>query len=464
MKSFLATLQHRDHRTKRSSLLRLAILSSGVSKLCGLLLQAIAIPLLYHSLGPHRYALYLLLTGALGTITLLQLGAGPGLTQGIAKANAAAATERAASLLGAALHLAAAAAALGGVLFLALVYIVPPEKLFGAAFAANRNEIWRDADACVALFALQIVSGVVDSALAGYQEQVLIHLGSMTANLASIGLLFLVCQGQPTLIAVMLVLYGVPALPRIVNLALLFQRRPHLLRGLITSRRDSYSLLLNVGAAFWAFEIGGLLEQNAGNYILAHLSSTQATALFATVYKSVVLAGSVVATVTMPLWPAFTDAVAHRDIEWIRRSYSNIRRALTVYSCAVALVMSVAGRWAFSAVLHVDTTGADLLFVAFGAYFCAHIWTHLYYVTLMGMDAVWRVALILLAESLLMLLFGILMVPRLGATGMALAYLSASLLLPAWLLPRLMHQAIHRLASRASEGGDGLLHPPPPSR
>ena len=97
--------------------------------------------------------------------------------------------------------------------------------------------------------------------------------------------------------------------------------------------------------------------------------------------------------------------------------------------------------------LHVDTSADVVLFAAFGAYFCAHVWTHLYYIALMGMDAIWRVALVLLVEALLMLLFGILMVPRLGATGMALAYLSASLVLPAWLLPRMMNRATERTAA-----------------
>jgi len=87
--NFWSALEQQDHGAKRSALLRLAIFSSGLSKLCGLALQASAIPLVYRSLGPHHYALYLLLTGALGTIALAQMGAGPGLTQGIAKANAA---------------------------------------------------------------------------------------------------------------------------------------------------------------------------------------------------------------------------------------------------------------------------------------------------------------------------------------------------------------------------------------
>jgi O-antigen/teichoic acid export membrane protein len=416
---FFERLSKKEHGAKRSALLRLAIISSGFSKICGLALQAIAIPLVYRSLGQHRYDLYLLLTGVLATIALVQMGAGPGLTQGIVKANAGGRRDLEASLLRAAFRLAAGVALIGGAIILTLVHLIPPDKLFGSAFASDRSEILIDANVCVTFLGIHVLAGVVDSALAGYQEQVFIHLGSMVANILCIGLLFIVCKNSPTIIGIILVLYGVPTLSRVINLAVLSLRRPYLLRGFFKSCRGSYAVLLNVGMGFWAIEVGGLLEQNSGNYVLAHLGSIQATALFAVVYKSVVLASAVVATITMPLWPAFTDAIAHRDVEWISRAFKKIRRALTVYSCAVAAVISIAGQWIFSHLMHIDTAGSLWLFVILGVYFIANMWTHLYYVTLMGLDALWKIALVILAENLLMLFFGIVMVPLWGASGMA---------------------------------------------
>jgi hypothetical protein len=98
-------------------------------------------------------------------------------------------------------------------------------------------------------------------------------------------------------------------------------------------------------------------------------------------------------------------------------------------------------------VLHVDTSGQYPLFVILGVYFVANIWTHLLYIIMMGMPGIWRATSVLLAENLLMLLFAVLLVPYLGAAGMALAYLLASLVLPVWLLPRLMRLELERAAS-----------------
>jgi O-antigen/teichoic acid export membrane protein len=442
-----------EHRSKRSALLRLAIISSSLSKACALVLQTIAIPLVYQSLGQHHYELYLLMTGALATIAIAQLGSGPGLTQGIAKANAGGKRDQEASLINAAFRLTSVTALIGGGVILAVLHLIPPGAIFGSSFAGERSVIVGVANVCVFVIIAQIISGVVDSALAGYQEQVFSNFGVMISNILSIGLLYFVCKHNPTISRVILVLYGVPTLSRVVNLVVLYLRRPYLMQGALRSCRGFYAVLLNVGLAFWAIQLGGLIEQHSGTYVLAHLSSTKETVLFAIVYKSLSLVGSVNIIITQPLWPAFTDAIAHRDFAWIQRSYAKIRRALTLFSCAVGFVMVALGPWVFQHFVHVDTTGSRLLFCVLGVYFVANVWTHLYYVTMMGMQGIWRVAVVALSENVILLLLSLVLVPRLGAVGMALAYLSASLLLPAWLLPQLMKKTMREISSSSDLAG-----------
>jgi O-antigen/teichoic acid export membrane protein len=447
LKSFLPKLTGTEHRSKRSALLRLAIISSFLSKIFALALQAIAIPLVYQSLGQHRYELYLLMTAALATIAIAQMGSGPGLTQGIAKASAAGKRDQEACLINAAFRLTTVTALIGGGIILALLHLIPPGAIFGSSFAGERSAILSIANVCVFVVIAQIISGVVDSALAGYQEQMFSNIGAMISNILSIAVLVFVCKHGPTISGVIAVLYGVPTVSRVANLFVLYLRRPYLLRGSFQSCRGFYSVLLNVGLAFWAIQLGGLIEQHGGTYVLAHLTSTQETDLFAIVYKIFSLVGSVIIIITQPLWPAFTDAIAHRDFDWIQRSYTKIRRALTLFSCVIGFLMITVGPWGVKHFVHVDTTGSRLMFGVLGVYFVANVWTHLYYVTMMGMQGIWRVAIVALFENVLLLVLSLLLVPRLGAAGMALSYLSASLLLPVWLLPQLMKKTIREISS-----------------
>jgi O-antigen/teichoic acid export membrane protein len=442
------------HGSKRTALLRLAVVSSTVSKVFGLALQAIAIPLVYRSLGQHRYELYLLITAALSTIAIGQMGAGPGLTQGIAKANASGERSDEAALFHAAFRLTASTALIGSLVILAVLHLVSPEALFGSPFAGERGAILGIAHVCVFVVIAQIISGVVDSALAGYQEQVFTNIGSMASNILSIAMLIVVCRFYPSISNVIIVLYGLPTLSRVTNLVGLLYRRSYLIQGFLQSARGRYAVLLNVGMAFWAIQLGSLVEQHGGTYMLSHLSSTQETNLFAIVYKTLSLVGSVNIVVTQPLWPAFTDAIARRDFEWIDRAYRRIRRALTLFSCIVAVFMAVLGPWAFHEFVHVETVDSRALFVVLGAYFVANVWTHLYYVTMMGMPGIWKVAAVAFVENALLILFALWLVPRYGGLGMGLAYLAASLVLPAWLLPQLMKRTVREISCGPSLAGE----------
>ncbi len=436
----------RDHAAKRSALFRLAIISSSVSKVFGLVLQAIAIPLVLRSLGQHQYELYLVLTAILATIALTQMGAGPGLTQGIAKAHAAGNLEKEALLLSAAFRLTGFATLIGGGVIFAAICLIPTETLFGAAFGNDRVAILSASKVFIVVLMVQIISGVVDSALAGYQEQVLIFVGSAISNVISIGLLIFVCNHAPTIVKVILVLYGIPTIFRASNLVVLFLRRPYLRLGLASTCRGVYAQLLNVGIAFWVVQLAGILQLNGGTYILAHLSSTAATDFFGVVFKAISLAGAVVVIITQPLWPAITDAIAHRDIGWIKRSYAKIRVFITIYSTAVAIVMIAGGPWIFRHLTHIDAVGSSTLFILLGVYFVANNWTHLFYTVMMGMNVIWQVVAVLILENLLMIILGVVLVPHLGVPGMALAYLAASLVLPVWFLPRLMNRVIDKIS------------------
>jgi O-antigen/teichoic acid export membrane protein len=154
-----------------------------------------------------------------------------------------------------------------------------------------------------------------------------------------------------------------------------------------------------------------------------------------------------VAILTQPLWPALTDAVSHGDIDWIHRAYRRIRSLLTIYSCVVAFMLVTAGQWAFQIVLHIETQRNRTLFIILGIYLIANIWTHLFYIVMMGMHSIWKVAYVALSENLIMLLLGMLLAPHFGAQGMGLAYLFASILLPVWLLPRMWSGAIEKVST-----------------
>jgi O-antigen/teichoic acid export membrane protein len=429
-------------RKRRSTLLRLAIYSSGCSKLTALLLQALAMPLVYRSLGSHQFALYVLLSGVLATISLLQMGAGPGLTRELARAHAEGNRERESSLFGAAIVFCVTAGGLGALSVVTAVRVIPTRLLFGDAFAVDQPEILRIATSCAALLAVHVVLGIADSALAGYQEQVFTGVSMTMTNLVTTTVLYFICSRPSSIVTVVLVLYGMPACSRFANLLLLLWRRPYLVRCLANPGSMPVGLLMQTGTGFWLIQISSLIEQNAGAFIVAHFSTPQAVAMFAIAFKIVGLAGSAVGIFTQPLWPSFTDAIVRRDLEWVVNVLKKIKLGLVSLSIAAAGAWVLLSDWIFLHVFHTSAKLPLLLTVIFAVYLIANMWTHLHYISLMGIGNIWAISAVALAENLLMVVFGVILTPHLGAAGMVTGYLLASMLLPFWLLPVMLGRRI----------------------
>lgn len=439
------------HGTRRNRLLRLAMMSSGLSKGSAIALQGVAIPLVYHALGTHQYALYLLLSAALATLSLLQLGAGPGLTQAIAKAHATGNRGEEAGALASAFAFVGGTSLLGATACLLLMRMVPAGTLFGPSFAADRAQMVQAANVAVLIALLSLVLGVVDSAWAGYQEQVVTNLSMCVSNLLSTAALIILCRSfHPSLIQVILVIFGGPLLSRIANCILLFSKRSYLLAGFGHINKSNLALVVHTGLSFWLIQATGVLEQHGGTYLMAHLTTAQDTDIFAIIYRATCLASATVGIFTQPLWPAFTDAVARRDSGWVHRTANKIRRAILLTAGALTVAMIAAGPWCIEHLWHIDVSGKQIVVIVLALYLFSNLWTHFHYIVLMGLDRIWTVACLVIVENLSMLLLGWLAIPHFGAFGMAAAYLGASIAIPAWMLPRILRK---RLALTTSTAG-----------
>ncbi len=431
------------HRVRRNKLLRLAIASSGLSKLTAIALQGVAIPLVFHALGTHQYSLYLLLSAALATIALLQFGAGPGLTQAIARAHALGNHQEEAGALAAAFLFVGATSLLGAAACLVVIRAIPASILFGSNYAVDQVEIFHVAGTVVLVTFLSILLGVVDSALAGYQEQVATNLSMCIANLLSTVVLVFLCRAyHPTITEIILVTYAGPIVCRVVNLALLLIRRPYLATEIGYFRFKYLRPIVHVGMAFWLISVTGIAEQHAGTYLMGHLTNSWETDVFGVLYRAVCLAGATVAIFTQPLWPAFTDAVARHDSGWVHKSAFRIRRAIMLMATVLAILMMTVGTWGIEHVWKIDVSGKRLVVIALGLQMFVNLWTHFHYIVLMGLERAWSVAALLVVENLTVIVLGRFAIPHYGALGMAAAYLLAGLMIPAWILPLLLRKQL----------------------
>ncbi len=436
---------HAERRAFRAGRVRLAFFTSAGSKILGLLVQFLAVPLAVRSLGPERFGLYTMLVSALVWIDLGRLGIGPGLTRELALAWNRDERERERTLFSNAMFFLFGMAGLIGIGLLIGYHAGSAhlDAVFGPSVEGYRNEILAGM-AVVGLFLVaQVIFSAGEAARSAYQDDFINNLMNALANLASLLLVFWVALWMPTIWAFALAIFGAIALGKGVNLALLVGRsRPYLFPRWRYVDPGSFRLLLGSSIAFWVAQVAVLLMHNLSLVQLGQSVGAQALTPFAVVFRLLQLLSTAVLMISMPLWPAITDAAVRGDREWIVASYRRLVLMALLFSGAVTIGIALLGStliplWA-GATVRIDPMLSALL----GVYFVIWMWNHCHSTVLFGLGRLWPVAWIMLCEGLGVLGLAMLLVPRYGATGTAMALCLSGTLVSGWLLPLVLRRTL----------------------
>lgn len=408
-------------------------------------MQVLAIPVAISALGAERYGVFLTISAALSWIAMTNLGIGPGLTHGIARAAAAGTVQDerryfVTACSGTALFATIALGALA-----ALLWVFPVESLLGQQYAPYRLEIGQGVVVLALILAFQILISPVEAARAGYQEQFVTNAWNGGAGILSLLLLFAAAAWWPTITAMIVAVYGSAALVKGPNMYQMVRARRYLLPAAGGFDRTILRVLLSTGLAFSMVQFSSLLAQQASVFLVGRLLGPVQAAEFGVVFRLVFFAGGIVIMFTQPLWPAYADAASRGDKAWISSAYRK-SLLLIAYAAAGGLVLGLFGRPIVQFWVGKDVMPSASLCAWMGAYLFTSACSHVHYMTLLGLGHSWRPAWLTLTEALLGTVLAVLLLPQVGATGAAAALVVANALVSLWAFPLLTWRSIDRLA------------------
>jgi O-antigen/teichoic acid export membrane protein len=122
----------------------------------------------------------------------------------------------------------------------------------------------------------------------------------------------------PYLVSIM---SGAPLMAMIGNaISLYWLRRPDLRPNPLMFRPTVALLMLRRGVMFFGNGIASAMAYDSQLIIIAHLLGPAAVGVYAVVQRLFSILSQLVNYTTLPLWPAFSEALAIKDIAWIRRA------------------------------------------------------------------------------------------------------------------------------------------------
>lgn len=322
---------------RRLTRVKLTIFSSFMARGLTVLISLIYVPLALNYLGSERYGVWLTINSIVGLFSLADLGIGNGLLNAVSDAFGKKDVAKARQYIASAFATLTLAVLSLTLLFLAIYPFVPWAELFNVQSALAAEEVGPSLLIFVLCFLIGIPIGLVGKVQAGYQEGYLVHFWTIIGKLMTLGTLFLAIAVQGGLPLLVLALVGTPLLSSFFNTIHFFKfRQPELWPSFREANIPYGKQLLHTGLLFFTLQSVGIIAYSSDTIILARILGPDAVAQFGVTSQLFGLTAVLLNSALAPLWPAYAEATAMGDGQWVRRVF---KRTLTL-SIAIAIPLS----------------------------------------------------------------------------------------------------------------------------
>jgi O-antigen/teichoic acid export membrane protein len=387
--------------TRRDRSIRLAVVTSFVSKFGTILLQLLSIPVAIRVLGRAEFGLYTTVNLTLATISLLEVGIGPALTHGLTRARAAGDEAKQRELGSTAFFVMLVISSLAGLALAMVLLSVPLSFLYGDSYAgkeaALRPALWTG----LGLFLMYFILNLTERIREGHLEVAANNLWGAAGNVMAATAVGIGIYLVPQVWFLVLAVHGSMVLGKLCNTVSLWKKHPLMLPSLKFARLSMARHLFSDGIAFsTCCLVTGVVEYNFCGWMVGRAGGPDAVALYGIFITLTVMQLGFVVMLSAPTWPAVTEALARNDISWARNAAKRLYLYGTGFAVCSALGLVLVGPWVLPIWLSKDFSNINrALLACYGLYFIAHVWRHLNHTMMIGTGQVGKLVRIQLIES-----------------------------------------------------------------
>jgi O-antigen/teichoic acid export membrane protein len=330
--------QRRYHKAALTSLVMM--LERGVT----VVLNLAIVPVTIGYLGSSEFGLWMAIANMVAFLRFADLGLGVGLQNALADCRGRDDTRSpggyvsAAAIIASGIFLTIAAISLLGLPHL------PLQDLLKAGDSAAAERILPTTQIAMIALALGLPAGILQRIYNAYQEGYIAILWLMCGRIAAFGGLLVAMHMElplPWLVGAWMIL---PHLAMCLGSLQLFSRRPVLRPSLRNVDLRAAPPLLRVGLTSLVVQISQIAIVALPPLMIANQLQAAEVTPFVVALKLLGLTTMLMASILQPLWPAYSEAAARCDFDWVRRT---LRRSVTTavgITVPICLVLGLLGR------------------------------------------------------------------------------------------------------------------------
>jgi O-antigen/teichoic acid export membrane protein len=357
-------------RYRRAALTSLA---TGLGRSISIVTILVTIPLALNYLGPERFGLWATMVSLVGLLSFADAGLGNGLVTALAGAHGREDVESARQFVSSAFAILCGLAFALAIAFGVAYAWVPWDSVYNVS-PGFRSEAEAGSVVLVLCLLGGLVVGIAEDVQLGYQEGFINGLWALVGNLLALAGTLAAIAVKARVPWLVLAFAGAPVVTGAVNAVVLFGwRRPWLRPRLTSVGRTAARAMLQLGVFFFLLQLGGMVIFAADNLIVAQVFGAKAVTDYVVPMRLFAVAPMVLAILLGPLWPAYGEALARREVAWAKRTL--LRSMLGVLGVAgfASAALVVFGRPIIHAWVGREVTPSWLLLLGFAIW--AVIWS-----------------------------------------------------------------------------------------
>jgi O-antigen/teichoic acid export membrane protein len=411
----MATPEGRSNERYRRA--ALTTVTSVGCKCISMLALLVSVPLTIRYLGVERYGMWITITSTVAMFSFADLGVGNGLLSVLADAVGRNDRDRARAAVASALAMSGAIAVIlmGGA---GLAYpIVNWAGLFNVHSPAAVQEAGPALLMVLVCFAVNLPLGVVARVENGLQNGFVQNLWAAGGSLCSLAGLLVAIAARAGLPPLVVAVSAGPLISALGNGVQLFGKQSWLRPSIVTCEMTMMRRLFKTGLLFFVIQAGMAVAYQTDNLVIAHILGAEAVPAYAIPARMFMIVAGFLSIVMGPLWPAYTDAIASGDRDWVNRAFRRSCAGSLAATLPTALTLVVFGNTILRTWVGPNLQAPLWLLVLFGIRCLMASYLYPAVMLLNGLGEIKFQALTMAAMALSNIVISVLLVLRIGILG-----------------------------------------------
>lgn len=305
----------------------LTSISSLAVRFINILTGLITVPVTLAYLGVDRFGMWMTLTGFVAFLAFTDFGLGIGLQNALTRCFGENNCKDSGSYISATMAMMLFLAICLCVFAVFLLPCIPLTAIVKVNSIGAQKELLPTAQAFILTFAIGLPCGLIQRVLTAYQEGFLVNILLIIGRILSLIGIYISIWLKLSLPCLVLIYSGAPFL--ILGLSSLYF---FCLKTKWNIRFTHFKLnhlveISKTGIFALGAQVGATIMISGPVVILANKYGTSAIVPFTVTQRMIGAAGVLLAVLLAPLWPAYGEALARGDIDWVKKTF---KRSLTL--------------------------------------------------------------------------------------------------------------------------------------